>query len=338
MKQYQELLRKTKTEIKVVKPSGAYATVVQHSTTSDGNDVLTVNVKYPLIIHAEFLRHRQLSRGVKSNRAIPTKKIRQEVLDDPYVPQWFGQNKSGMVSQQEVKMPRVARFLWKSARYPACGMHWLLEKVGLHKELCNRILNPFQWVRETITATEWDNLYNLRIHKDAQRDIKDIIGAIYEAHQQSTPVKLESGQWHVPYVDRGMSNHGAMLYFDTDGNRLTVEQAIKCATARCARSSYDNHDKSSATRGKDISLYESLVISDPAHASPVEHSCTPIQPMASFGIGNDKNHDSIPLTWEGGVTHVDREFNLWSGNFKGWIQHRQTLSSHVCSKYVPHED
>jgi hypothetical protein len=29
-----------------------------------------------------------------------------------------------------------------------------------------------------------------------------------------------------------------------------------------------------------------------------------------------------------GVTHMDSKGNFWSGNFRGWIQHRQIIPNH----------
>ena len=78
--------------IKYLGKNGIYAEVVQHSANKDNaeSEVITFNVKYGLIVHAEALRHRLFSLGVKSNRAIPMGKIREEVLSDPYIPVWFG--------------------------------------------------------------------------------------------------------------------------------------------------------------------------------------------------------------------------------------------------------
>ena len=44
-------------------------------------------------------------------------------------------------------------------------------------------------------------------------------------------------------------------------------------------------------------------------------------------IGDDVevNIPWFPDTWEGGITHMDREFNLWSGNLKGFIQYRKLI-------------
>lgn len=317
--------------------NGGYAEVIAHSVCgTTGKEIKTVNVKYGLIVHAEFLRHRLLSRGVKSNRAVSTKVIRKEVLKDPYIPVWFGANQKGMVADNPVKWKNFCVSLWKGARYPAVAVHWVLDKVGLHKEVCNRLLNPWQWVRETITATEWDNFYNLRNHKDAQKDITEISKAIYKVFKDSTPEKLSKGEWHVPYVTTIRDENGKRLYIDNDGKGLTTNQALKCSAARCARSSYDTHDGKKATylgtfgNKPDSELYQDLVDSTPVHASPVEHQATP---MTDTPTGEVFNSFGKYLVETKGVTHLDKNAKFWSGNFQGFIQHRQMLEGHTCWEY-----
>lgn len=304
--------------------NGITVEVVQHSCDANNakNQVITFNVKYGLIVHAEALRHRLFSRCVKSNRAIPMHLIRKEVIKEPYVPVWFGSKQKGMVADVEIKFKKTGSVLWRLGRYPACGLHWILEKVGAHKEWANRLLNPWQFVRETITYTEGDNFYNLRIHKDAQKDIKELAECMFKAYQQSTPMKLTYGEWHLPYVDSRVVE-GKIKYFDSDGTELSTEGAIKCSAARCARSSYDKHDKTMPLAKDDIPLYNQLIESDPAHASPVEHPCTV---MPEFDWQSD---------WPDGVTHVDKNKKGWSGNYKGWIQYRQLLTNHTCWDYKP---
>lgn len=305
--------------IKVSTPEGINAEIVEHSKSAhDGSEIITVNLRYGLIIHAEWLRHRMITNNVKSNRAIPAKVIRKEVLDDPYVPVWFGENQPGMVADNVAKKEKLLRSLWKVARYPACFAHFIGEKLGLHKEVLNRLLMPWQWVRQTSTFTEGDNLYNLRLHKDAQKDIQAIVRCVYEAKKQSKPNILYSGEYHTPYVQKQRIG-GTLHYIDNNGACLTVGDAIKCSAARCARSSYDKHDGTKTTAITDIPLYDRLIVSEPAHASPVENQATP---MLNAQLG------------EKGVTHLRSDGKLCSGNFVGWIQHRQTLENHTCYEYV----
>jgi hypothetical protein len=311
--------------IKVPTVNNGYAQIVQHSISPENKEITTFSVKYGLIVHAEFLRHRELSRGVKSNRAIPCKKIRGEVLNDPYVPVWFGATQSGMSANVEVKYKAVAKALWLGARYPAVFTHWLCDKfVGGHKEWVNRILNPWQWVRETITSTEWKNFYELRIHSDAQKDIRVIAEAMKEAQARSAPMVISPGEWHVPYVNRERVN-GELIYIDNDLTRISAGQATKASAARCARSSYDNHDGTITTVYKDLPLYRMLVESEPKHASPVEHPATPVTPSNNEDRQDPINHQKCVNTWEDGITHLRKDGSFGSGNFVDFIQLRHLL-------------
>lgn len=307
-----------------------YAEVVQDSISEDGIRITTFNLCYGLIIHAEMCRHREQSRSVRSNRAIPTKVIRSEVLQDPYIPVFFGQNKSGMVSV--TKCGWWAEKLWKTARYPVCGIHWLAEKLGAHKEWANRLLFPWQWVRETVTATGFDNFYNLRLHSDAQRDIQAIAQKMFTSQQSSEPMVLKAGQYHVPYVDR--QQIGEDVLYRVEGSYVDVSVAVMCSAARVARSSYDNHDKSHATLKADLLLYASLIESKPSHASPVEAQATPMQPT----LLDENNQKFVNMrcsigTFEKGITHYHLKHGKCSGNLVGWIQARQLLDNHTCYDY-----
>lgn len=308
--------------------NGISAEIVQDSISPQGKRITSLKLKYGLIVHAEHLRHRLLSNSVASNRAIPMKKIREQVLKEPYVPVWFGAQQKGMVADNEVKNKSLARKLWLTARYPSCFAHWIAEKMGAHKEWSNRLLNPWQFVQQTVTATEWDNYIELRVHKDAQKDILHIAKCIDDAMKASEPTVIYPGEYHVPYITRTRNENGAMEYFDNDGKQLTVEQAIKASAARVARSSYNNHDKSDANFKTDEKLYQTLIESNPKHLSPAEAQATPmsidkvvrynrVEMDKAFGVDEKGNIK--------GVTHMDCKGRLWSGNLMGWVQHRQTL-------------
>lgn len=310
--------------MKVEGKNGITAEVVQHSISETGKEIITFNVKYGLIVHAEQLRHRLLSNSVKSNRAVPTKKIREEVLKNPYVPVFLGKNKPGMSAAIEVNHKSLAEGLWKLARYPTCSIHWMIEKLGGHKEWSNRLLNPWQYVEQTITATEWANFYALRLHKDAQPDIQELARVMKEARDKSEPMLIYEDELHVPYVKRMRDQDGTLRYYDNSGKELNVMEALQASAARCARSSYNNHDKSDASYEKDKGLYHTLITSKPTHGSPCEHQATPF-------VYDDGYKYDRPF-WEGwpkGVTHQDRNGDYWSGNLIGWVQARQLLEDHT---------
>jgi len=238
---------------------------------------LTFSVMYGRLIHSELLRHRAASHSVKSSRAIPTHKYRAEVMENIYVPVKFGTKKRGMQAGEPTFLTKFyGEKIWKLSSKFACFFHWMMEKFGIHKEVANRVLEPYVWVEETITveADALKEIANLRIHDDAQEDVRRIVEEMVYEMDRSTPVELNQGQWHVPYVVRRQVEN-EMIYTDNNGNKLTLDQAIVCSAARCARSSYANHDNSMSSYDKDIGLAKQLIGSEPMHLSPFEHQARP---------------------------------------------------------------
>jgi thymidylate synthase ThyX len=192
---------------------------------------------------------------------------------------------------------------WKDAMYEASSRAGMFSKAGYHKQIVNRLLEPFQHITVIVTATEWENFFNLRLHPDAQPEIHELARVMKESMDESLPKKIS---WHLPYIlEEEFTN---LEVIDNEFGNL-----IKYSVARCARVSYLTHDGSSPDTDKDLKLYDMLLESK--HMSPFEHQAKPMT----------EPEDAGPFWWEDGVTHMDREENLWSGNFKGWIQNRQLI-------------
>lgn len=254
------------------------ATIVCDSVNKNFGRITTLNIKYGRFIHPEFLRHRQISRSVKSSRAIPAKKLRSEVMKNTYMPVKFGKNQKGMQSKESLKGVKyvAAQSLWRLSALISCAAHFTLEKCSLHKEVVNRVIEPYMYVEETITATDWDNLFTLRIHDDAQEDIRSIVEKIKYAMDHSEPKLLEFGEYHVPYLNRMRDNSGVLQHYRDDedmknNKHLNIGDAIMTSIARCARSSYVKHDSTNSTLEEDRILCERLIRSLPPHSSPMEH-------------------------------------------------------------------
>jgi hypothetical protein len=192
----------------------------------------------------------------------------------------------------------------------------------------NRLIEPFQWMKTVMTTTEDANWFWLRDHKDADPTIEALAIAMREAKKLSKAVTLNSGEWHTPYYAEGFwkpEHKDTEGWYDKSG--MMLEDALAISSSCCAQVSYRKLDD---TLEKAQMVYERLVGSEPVHASPFEHQATPMESV------NWKTHTNIkpfPQTWQDGVTHVDRDGNLWSGNFKNWIQHRQLIPNNVCTEY-----
>ncbi|QNO00225.1 hypothetical protein QGX21_gp101 [Pseudomonas phage phiPsa315] len=315
------------------------AKIIAISIAPNGQLIVTWELEYQRFIHGEFMTHRLFSRNAASSRAIPVSTIIKQVEDNPAMPIHWGANQSGMQAKQELSpvLQIGAKWAWKMAAKAA--VHWanVMVKLGLHKQATNRILEPFQTMKTVMTATCMDNFFWLRNHEDAQPEIRELARLMWEALQESEPNELKAGQWHVPYyqsgfwLPTGQRDDGQV----SDNHGYTLEEALAISSSCCAQVSYRKLDD---TLEKAQMVYERLVGSEPVHASPFEHQATPMEYttgreaiVAYLSGKTEKAKDG--KAWQDGVTHTDRNDNLWSGNLIGWVQHRQLIPNNVCMKY-----
>lgn len=271
------------------------AKVIEDSVAGTDVRLTTLQLKYPRFIHAEFMTHRVFSRNASSSRAIPVAKILEQVEANPAMPCHWGANQPGMQANGEIyeEDRAIAIGIWKEAADDAARCARALASLGLHKQVCNRLLEPFQFMHVVVTATEWDNFLALRDHAAAEPNIQVLAREIKGAMARSTPTlrprtRLHAGGWHLPYI----SVHERVIYADEPLKLALV------STARCARVSFMNHDGTNPEIEKDLELANRLVGSTPRHASPSEHQAYPM------AIANE-----------------------WSGNLRGWRQHRKYLEA-----------
>lgn len=306
------------------------AKIIADSISPDGIRLTTFEVLYPRWILAELNTHRVFSRSAASTRAVPIKKQLEYILDNPAMPVFFGRNQKGMQSSTPLEDSEVQdchRIIKETLGFVA-GKVEELSSLGLHKQHSGRYLEPWMHVKSVITATEYDNFFALRRHKDAQPEIQELANCMWQAREQSSPQQLAPRQWHLPYFEAtNMVNTWESTALKEDGSRYTLDEAIKISASCCAQISYRSLDTSIE---KAMKIYDALVTSKPVHASPFEHLGTPMVECTNETM---MNAATMPSTWQAGVTHMDKNYNLWSGNFKGWVQYRQLIPGHVVNHY-----
>ena len=321
------------------------ARIIAHSASSTSpQELLTYELEYPRFIHSELMTHRLFSRNAASSRAIPVKAMIEQVRSNPAMPIHWGANQPGMQAKEECSnnldvhsesYGYTREEWWVDAAEMMCGYAEEFAKKGYHKQIVNRLLEPFQIMKTVVTATEFDNFFYLRCHADAQPEIKALAECMYQALQQSTAEVLHPGEWHTPYVSFDVISRGHFIDLgpEKDQKWITIEEALKISASCCAQVSYRKSDDSLE---KALLVYDRLVESKPVHASPFEHQGSPMK-----GVDTQEpdgwqfliNHSGYPGSWEVGITHSDRDGRLWSGNFKSWIQHRQLINDNVCWEY-----
>lgn len=322
------------------------AQIIKDSISPEGIRLTTMELRYPRWIHAEMRTHRafrigeeldlptpsvmqdeNLSRNAASSRAIPVARLIQDVLVDPAIPLFWGKNQRGMQADEEHKgdvpiwsslashlMSQPRDRAWLLARDQAVQAAHAFAKAGYHKQIVNRLLEPFSHINVLVTATDWNNFFHLRDHKDAEPHIRLLAQEMKKAMEGSTPELLEPGEWHLPYVSD--TDWDSILLSSPFGMGEALDLARKISVARCASVSYKTVDDQPMTVERAVALYDKLVGSDPLHASPCEHQATPdTKDWRVFNGGRERE-------WNQPKQH---------GNFRGWRQFRKMLAN----EFVP---
>lgn len=252
----------------------AYAAkIIADSVSAAGARLVTMEVTFPRLVLAEFNTHRVFSRNSASSRAIPVAKQLARIREEPFVPDSWGLNQAGMQAEREADEPTAAaaRDTWLAARDRAVEQAEELLRLGIHKQLANRLLEPFMWHTVIVTATEWSNFFALRANAMAQPEIRIAAALMLAAFEQSAPEPVPDGGWHLPLLQPD----------ERDGTFEHTEDARRISAARCARVSYLTHG-GVRDRDADLGLYRRLV--DGGHLSPLEHVATP-EPDGAW-VGN----------------------------------------------------
>lgn len=143
---------------------------------------------------------------------------------------------------------------WLYCRDKAVKCAILMASLGVTKQLCNRLLEPFLYHTVLLTATEFEHFFELRcpkyvLHegdnkifkswKEAEKEypgainstlldklklnkgaadihIMDLAEKMYDAYNESEPERLGEGEWHIPFAeDKTDLNKLADLYKPT---------------------------------------------------------------------------------------------------------------------------
>lgn len=287
--------------------------IVADSISPQGVRITTFELNYPRFIHAELMTHRMFSRNAQSSRAVPVKKATSLLSVKPLI---WGKNRPGMSSVEPLGPIKtfLVKMIWKHSLLQARLSSIVLGKIGLHKQWANRITEPFSNIKVVVTSTEWENFFNLRCNSNTvQPEFVVLANKMKEEMEQSVPDFLEIGEWHLPYVDVHYTPDGICSY--VNGQPTSLEFAKMASVAACAQVSYRTLDLSP---GKVKRIVEKLSDRSDPHLSPFEHQA--MVPMLDAELEDM------------GITHMDKQGQLWSGNFRGWIQNRQLMEQET---YVP---
>lgn len=288
-----------------------FAAKVLADSIAQGTRLTTLQVTFPRFVLAEFNTHREFSRNSASSRAIPVKKRVAEVSQNPFIPEAFAVNQKGMQAGEALDEggQENARIAWLDAAQQGIKYASVLEKIKIHKQWANRLTEPFAWHTVIVTATAWENFFNLRISGLAQPEIRRPAEIMREAMAASTPVEKKVGEWHLPLI----FDEDLEAFSDHDPAALPLSDLPKVSCARCARVSYLTHD-GVRDLNADINLASTLL--ENGHMSPFEHAAKVASP-------NEILHHAL-FKYRG---EMEGFVASRIGNFSvPWLQYRKTIA------------
>lgn len=294
-----------------------YAAEVIADSTAFGTRLTTFEVCFPRFILAEVNTHRTMSRNSASSRAIPVPRRIKQVRENPFVPEAFAKNKSGMQAGAAVEplVNEEARNAWLQVADVAADFAGALDALGIHKQWANRLIETFAWHTCVISGTEWDNFFALRLSTAAQPEMQVTAKLMKEAYEASAPRELEPGDWHLPYTDAHVR-----------GDAQALQDFVKISVARCAAVSFERQD-AEKTLEQLVARHDMLRSS--GHMSPFEHQAQVVAGVDEVTVGNVPGvwyQPPFHQTYEATRTGEYRFAGFFCGNFRApFLQYRKML-------------
>lgn len=306
--------------------------VLSSRSTQSWRTVNTLHLRYPRIIHGEMMTARVFNRNARSSRAVPIETLLKEIRNDPFIPWHWTGHKKGMqgvpghdalvymptpaadCDDTWTEMSNVEGWLW--ARDRAVEAAEAFGKAGYHKQVANRLVEPFMWMDLLVTSTHWANFLHLRDHEAAEPHIRDLAVLVGKVLDQAQPTDLDVGEWHLPYItaeDHAEAAKRFVLQKDA------TDFLKKVSAARCARISYKPFDGNGSYE-RELERYDGLVNADAVHASPLEHQCSPDRMLLRETSLYDDEDRVIRE-----VSAMGFEFPELHASLTGWIQARKLV-------------
>lgn len=317
--------------------------VLKSINTLNGAKMMTLRCHYPRIIHAEVKTHSQLKTNSASSRAVPVKAMNESILNDVAMPVRFGANQGGMQDRGVehdgvVDLPLLedgysGRGAWCNAAHTAIEISNALSDAGYHKQICNRLTEPFQWMDVVMSGSEWANLFWLRCDPDADPTLQVVADLCLQAYLHDSWDELGEGDWHLPFVHYRRDEAGKQQFYTyhAEGQEvaLTLEEAQLVSMSVAAQASFRKAD---ATLEKALRIKDKLFGGRKVHASPSEHQAKAVREPYIWPC-EETDYPSCTDLYDmpDGITHITKDGRYGSGNLIGWIQLRQLIDNNYQS-------
>lgn len=329
------------------------AKIIADSKNEFGDRITTMIVTFPRFILAELNTHRMFSRNSASSRAIPFEKMVKSVEENPFIPIAWQKDHKGMQGTEYLNEDEsaIVKRNWLSARNEAIVKAKELNQDGVTKQLCNRLLEPFMWHTVIITATEFQNFFELRCPQYGGTDSKnkeiffkskkDAYNHLINQGVNIQHINLEDTIGWLQ-INKGQSEIHMMVLAECmwDAMNESTPKELKENQWHIPFRDKINDGKAAQAQSPNVALNNlnlNLSLNDVrvkiATAMCARVSYTVIgEEDKPINYENDiKLHDNLAKSghWSP-FEHCARAMNIfdneWSNNFKGFIQYRQMLN------------
>lgn len=339
------------------------AEIIADSICPRGHRLTTFVLTFPRFILAELNTHRLFSRNSASSRAIPFEKMVKMVEEDPFIPIAWQKDHKGMQGSEYISEKMIQDWSvekWLESRDNAVNLAKQLNQGGVTKQLCNRLLEPFMWHTVILTASEFDNFFELRCPKyEYSKDIyfksrKDYENYYEEIHNKANDdrttldwLSINKGQSEIHMMElaecmRDARNESIPKQLQAGEWHIPFGDRIdndRLEEVNRITNTGDYHPDQTKTKiatarcarvsylnfeGKDD--YEADIklyntLLASGHFSPFEH-CAQVMDDEEYN-----NYYKGYLCDNGTQTYAYPESKGWCNNFRGFIQYRHLIEN-----------
>jgi hypothetical protein len=245
-----------------------------HTQTVKGHEIITFRGTSERFFWSEVMTHRN-SRNASSARAIPYKKMKTWIMNDPAMPIHFGSNRAGMQSGNTITdvdgcEKEILELLDEVYR----RMDGIVTKYDIHKEIINRYSEPWAWINwvASFSRPAFHNMLNLRCNPHAHPSFQRLSSNMARQYRASSPEPLAPGQWHMPFVsDICNPNSGNYMAPSLQWmDQKDLDHLLRWSVARSAWTSYQTVEEKIATDAEAYKRHDDCV--NLKHATPCEHA------------------------------------------------------------------
>ena len=336
----------------------AYRAIMRaDSITKRGERLSTLEVELPRLILPEYNTHKAVSRNSASSRAIPAKKQLKRVMADPFVPDIFGRNQSGM--NPDLDRPLTEIEIAEASKYWLEGRDAAVETAvkmligeralgGIAKQLTGKTWartpksNRFDTMAQVIDAIPNDLTDDFEVHEALGLTVEELLNV----HKQYTNRVLEPYMWHTIITSGTEWENLFALRINSNAQREFMLAATAMREAMQGSVPIEMVDDGSNWHlpffdnytGEDAEIWSTSIeksklisVGRCARVSYLTHDGKrSVDKDIELGLSLLKDGHMSPFEHVARpMTDEEYETSPYSGNFQGWIQAR---------KQIPNED